>query len=1074
MFGRPASTRFTPPARLKADRLALAASGLVLAACVSAIPARAANPNNPAPAGPASEAVVQFNRDIRPILSDNCFPCHGFDSKTRKAGLRLDVAEGAFAPAKSGRAAIRPGEPDASELLVRILTTDADDLMPPADSHKKLTPDQKDLLRRWIEQGAAYQKHWSFEPPAVLSPPAPAATSAASHGRGVRNPIDRFITDRLEREGLALSPEAPRETLVRRVAFDLTGFPPDRETTTAFLTDTAPGAYERLVDRLLNSPRYGEQMARHWLDVARYADTHGLHLDNERQMWAWRDWAVRSFNGNQPFDAFTIEQIAGDLLPNPTQDQLVATGFNRNNVSTSEGGSIDAEFIFRYAVDRTATTVQAWMGLTAGCAVCHDHKFDPISKKEFYSLYAFFHSAADPAMDGNIATTPPTLKLKSAEDELRLAELDRAIVDAKARLPKALATVAYTDPATRVPPPPAREVEDLWADDEPPAGWKVNASPGAATRTVTAGQGPVASGKRAWKRKDAGLAQDVFEGGKPFEVPAGGRLFASVFLDPSDPPKTIMLQYRTTDWKHRAVWGDYEAISWGTANTTERVHQGPLPSPGGWVRLEFDAAALGLKPGDKINGFALTQFGGTVHWDRIGVSGRIDPSTDPRHSFAVWLRQFDNKPAKDLPSEVREILGETPLAARDAAQERAILDHYLSRICAETRDVFDPLLAEIAAAGKRRSDYEAAIPSTFIWRDLETPRESFVMERGAYDRPGERVYPAIPAVLPPLPTTTTNTPTRLDFARWLVSDEHPLTARVAVNRFWQQFFGVGLVKSSGDFGSQGEPPSHPELLDWLAIHFRSTGWNVKALVRLLVTSDTYRQSSRVTPELLHRDPENRLLARAPRFRLDAEQIRDNALFVSGLLVPDMGGKGVKPYQPPNIWEPVGFVGSNTRDYRQDTGSALYRRSLYTFFKRTAPPPFLSAFDAPNREQICTRRERSNTPLQALQLMNDVQHFEAARALAERMLQEGGPTPEDRFDFAFRTVLARPPAAEELAILRGTLAAHLDRYAADPEAARTAVSYGESRPSVTLPASELAAYTLTANLLLNLDETVTRN
>ncbi len=1049
--------------------LALLARGL---AVTLTLHAHAAGPGAPpSPVAPSAD-VLQFNRDIRPILSDNCFPCHGFDAKTRKAGLRLDLPEGAFAPAKSGRAAIQPGEPEGSELVARILTVDADDLMPPPDSHKQLTSDQKELLRRWIQQGAPYQKHWSFEPPAFHSPPPP--TQIHSPGSGSRNPVDRFITDRLEREGLTLSPEAPRETLVRRVTFDLTGLPPDRETTTAFVADTAPGAYERLVDRLLNSPRYGEQMARHWLDVARYADTHGLHLDNERQMWAWRDWVVRSFNDNQPFDAFTIEQIAGDLLPDPTQDQLIATGFNRNNVSTSEGGSIDAEFIFRYAVDRTATTVQAWMGLTAGCAVCHDHKFDPISKKEFYSLYAFFHSAADPAMDGNIATTPPTLKLKSPDDELRLAELDQAIVEAKARLPRAVSQVAYTDPASLVPPPPARTLESVWADDEPPAGWKVVASPGAGTRTVTmtAGNGPVASGKRAWKRKDPGLAQDVFEGGKPFEIPAGGRLFASVFLDPADPPKSIMLQYRTSDWKHRAVWGDYEAIDWGAANTTERVHQGSLPSPGEWVQLEIDAATLGLKPGDKINGFALTQFGGTVFWDRIGVSGRVDPATDPRHSFAVWLRQFGDKPPKDLPSEVREILGETVLTARDPAQERAILDHYLTRICADTRAVFDPLLADIAAAGKRRSDYEASIPSTFIWRDLDKPRESFVMERGAYDRPGERVYPAVPAALPPV--ASTNPPTRLDFARWLVSEDHPLTARVAVNRFWQQFLGVGLVKSSGDFGSQGEPPSHPELLDWLAIHFRSTDWNVKALVRLLVTSDTYRQSSRVTPDLLHRDPENRLFARAPRFRLDAEQIRDNALFVSGLMVRDMGGKGVKPYQPPNIWEPVGFVGSNTRDYRQDKGSALYRRSLYTFFKRTAPPPFMSAFDAPNREQICTGRERSNTPLQALQLMNDVQHFEAARALAERMLREGGPTPEDRFDFAFRTVLARPPVAEELAILRETLAAHLARYAADPEAARAAVSYGESRPSVPLPASELAAYTLAANLLLNLDETLTRN
>ncbi len=1019
---------------------------------------------SPAPA--QNPDPIQFNRDIRPILSDNCFACHGFDAKTRKAGLRLDTQEGAFAPARSGKPAIEPGKPDASELWARIQSDDPDDLMPPAESHKQITPAQKELLRRWIEQGAPYQKHWSFEPP-VATPPPPTPP-----GTPVRNPIDRFIAHRLAAEGLAFSPEAPRETLIRRIAFDLTGLPPTPEETRLFLTDTEPGAYERMVDRYLASPRYGEQMARHWLDLARYADTHGLHLDNERQMWAWRDWVVRAFNRNQPFDSFTIEQLAADLLPNPSQDQLVATGFNRNNVTTSEGGSIDAEFIFRYAVDRTATTVQAWLGLTAGCAVCHDHKFDPISKNEFYSLYAFFHSAADPAMDGNIATTPPTLKLRSPEDEAHLAELDRSIAAAEARIPQALATVNYTDPASLTPPPPARTFRTLWADDAPPARWRVFASPGAPTATITSGQGPVASGKRAWKRQDTGLAQDVFEGSPSLEIPLDARLIASVYLDPANPPRSIMLQYRTSDWKHRAVWGDYDAIDYGAKHTTERVHQGPLPTAGSWVHLEVDASSLGLKPGDKLQGFAVTQFGGTVYWDAIGVAGRVEPASDPRHSFTAWLRQFETKPAKDLPQDIRAILGESTVEQRDPDQERRLRDHFLARVCADTRPVFEPILGDLAAARQRRNDYENAIPSTFIWRDLDKPRESFVMERGAYDRPGERVYPAVPAALPPLPTT--NNPTRLDLARWLVSDDNPLTARVTVNRFWQQFFGTGLVKTSDDFGSQGEPPSHPELLDWLAIRFRQSGWDVQALVRLLVTSHTYRQSSRVTPDLLRRDPENRLLARAPRFRLDAEQIRDNALFVSGLLVQDMGGKGVKPYQPPNIWEPVGFVGSNTREYRQDSGPALYRRSLYTFYKRTAPPPFMSAFDAPNREQSCSRRERSNTPLQALQLMNDVQHFEAARALAERMLREGGPTAADRLGFAFQLVLARTPDPDELTVLNAALADHLARYATDPDAARAVVSYGESRSHPRLPAPELAAYTLAANLLLNLDETLTRN
>ncbi|MBL9128285.1 MAG: PSD1 domain-containing protein [Verrucomicrobiales bacterium] len=1048
-------------------RLGPLSAALTLAASAATVSApKGTSAAATASARSESTEPLRFNRDIRPILSDNCFACHGFDSKTRKAGLRLDIPDGAFAPAKSGKPAIRPGKPDESELWVRIQTTDPDDLMPPGDSHKVLTTAQKERLRRWIEEGAAYQKHWAFESPVAQAPPVPRSGPAPAH------PVDRFVAHRLESEGLTLSPEASRETLVRRLAFDLTGLPPSPEETRAFLADTAPGAYERLVDRFLASPRYGEHMARHWLDVARYADTHGLHLDNERQMWAWRDWVVDSFNQNQPFDAFTVEQLAGDLLPQPTQAQLVATGFNRNNVTTSEGGSIDAEFIFRYAVDRTATTVQAWMGLTAGCAVCHDHKFDPISMKEFYSLYAFFHSAADPAMDGNIPTTPPTLKLETPEDKARLAELEQAIARAEARIPEALARVVYADPASQSPTPPARTLSQVWADDDVPSGWRVSASPGAGTQTVTAENGKVASGKRAWKRQDRGLAQDVFEGGPALEIPSGAKLFASVYLDPSDPPKTIMLQYRTGDWKHRAVWGDYDAIDWGARGTTERVHQGPLPPTGRWVRLEFDADGVGLEPGAKVQGFALTQYGGTVFWDVVGVSGRVDPATDPRHSFLAWLKSYQGKPAKDLPQELRSLLGDSTVDARTPEQESRLREHFLARVCADTRSVFDPILGEVAAAKRRRDAYRDGIPSTFVWRDLDQPRESHVMQRGAYDRPGDRVFPGVPAALPPLPNT--NNPTRLDFARWLVSDDHPLTARVTVNRFWQQFFGTGLVKSSGDFGSQGEPPSHPELLDWLAVRFRSTGWDVKSFVRLLVTSRTYRQSSHVSPELLRRDPENRLLARAPRFRLDAEQIRDNALCVGGLLVQEMGGKGVKPYQPPNIWEPVGFVGSNTREYRQDTGSALYRRSLYTFFKRTAPPPFMAAFDAPNREQICTRRERSNTPLQALQLMNDIQHFEAARGLAERMLLEGGPTPDDRLAFAYRLVLSRTPDPDEIVVLRAALSDHLARYAADPAAARAVVTYGESRPSARLPAPELAAYTLAANLLLNLDETLTRN
>ncbi len=1011
----------------------------------------------------AATGPVQFNRDVRPILSDQCFACHGFDAKHRKAGLRLDVAESAYAPNKEGRVAVKPGDPAGSELWKRILTDDPDDVMPPPDSHKTVSAEQRSVLKRWIEEGAKYQRHWAFEAP--VRGPLPAVA--------LPNPVDRFIVDRLQREGLKLSTEADRRTLARRVSLDLIGLAPTPAEVELFVNDPAPDAYERMVDRLLASPQYGERMARPWLDLARYADTHGLHLDNERQMWAYRDWVVKAFNRNLPFDRFTVEQLAGDLIPNGTLDQWVATGFNRCNVTTSEGGSIDAEFVFRYAVERAATTAQAWMGLTAGCAVCHDHKFDPISTKEFYSLYAFFHSAADPAMDGNVLLTPPVLKLPTEEESSQLKALDTEVRNLEAVMLAQARVTPYRDPADQVPRPPVQELDTVWVDDDVPAGWKSGTSTGGSTRWVTAEEGgPVRRGRRAIRREDGGLAQDVFEGGTPLEVPAGAKLYAHVRLDPTKMPSAIMLQFRTDDWKHRILWGDVDAIDWGAKGTTQRAHGGPLPAAGEWVRLEFDAAKVGLKPGDKITGLAYTQQGGRVMWDEAGVKGQIDPANDPSRSFAAWLKQQQGQDVAMLPADLRKALKEVPATNQTPAQVAAFRDHYLARVCADTRETFVASLAGVDAARKRRNELEGQIPSTFVWKDLDKPRDSFVMTRGAYDKPGEKVTRGVPAVLPPL--RTEGLPTRMDLANWLVGDEHPLTSRVTVNRFWQQFFGVGLVASSEDFGSQGEPPSHPELLDWLSIEFREGGWDVKALVRLLVTSATYRQSSVVTPELLARDPANRLLARAPRFRLDAEQLRDNALTVAGLAVMQMGGKGVKTYQPPNIWEPVGFVGSNTRDYRQDSGASLYRRSLYTFFKRTAPPPFMTTFDAPNREGLCARRERSNTPLQALQLLNDVQYFEAARGLAQRMLREGGADMPARVRFGYQVVLGRPPAADELAVITKALERAQARYRTDEASAQKAIGFGDSKPDPKIDAAELAAYTLTANLLLNLDETVTRN
>jgi hypothetical protein len=861
---------------------------------------------------------LRFNRDVRPLLADACFRCHG--PAVKKAGLRLDQRDVALRPTESGAVPIVPGNAEESEIIRRILSDDESEVMPPPEARKVLSAAQKALLKRWVEQGAPYEGHWSFVAPikeAVPTDPRPGSRSG--------NPIDGFIAARLRKEGLAMSPEADKATLIRRATFALTGLPPTPQEVAVFVGDTSSRAYENLVERLLFSPRFGEEMARHWLDVARYADTHGLHLDNERQMWLYRDWVVRAFNDNMPFDRFTVEQLAGDLLPDPTTEQLVATGFSRCGVTTNEGGSIEEEWYFRNAVDRASTTAETWMGLTAGCAVCHDHKYDPLSQKEFYALYAFFYSAEGRAMDGNAMLHEPVLRMPTAEQKTKLAELDGQLAELRKEVDRQHRELAYRDPA----------------EPEPPV------------------------------------------------VAGGGNGDARGIETPEEPDKA--------------------------------------------------------KAGDPI------------------------------HSFRAWLKKGGKPQAKDAPPDIKKRLTAFQGGKGTPKDEEALRTFYVENVCLATKGTFEPLLARRETLTKDRTTLDAAILGSYIFKDAAKPRDAFVMIRGQYDQPGARVAPATPAVLPALKTAKAGSrANRLDLARWLVAPEHPLTARVAVNRIWQQLFGSGIVKTSYDFGTQGEPPSHPELLDWLAVSFRESGWDVKALVRMMVTSTTFRQASAIAPELLTRDPENRLYAHGPRFRLDAEQIRDNALFVAGLIDLEMGGKGVRPYQPPNIWEPVAYSGSNTRSYKEDSGSALHRRSLYTFLKRTAPPPFMANFDAPNREAFCTRRERSNTPLQALQLMNDVQHFEAARALASRMMTEGGAAPADRITLGFRIVLARSPEAEELAILVDQLGKHRARFVRDAEGARRAVHVGASAPDPALPEIELAAYALVANTLLNLDETVTRN
>ena len=1016
----------------------------------------------------AADRKIEFNRDIRPILSNNCYLCHGPDKNQLQAGLRLDKREIAIGTLESGQKAIVPHDISASSLIARITSTNPDEKMPPESSGKHLTAAEIDILKAWITQGAEYQGHWSFIAAVRREPPTSRFSQLA------RNEIDQFILSRLEAESIEPTPEADKVTLIRRATVDLTGLPPTPAEVDAFLADNSTTAYERVIDRLLLSSRYGEHQGRIWLDAARYGDTHGLHLDNERSLWPYREYVINAFNQNLPFNQFTIEQLAGDLIPAATVDQKIASGFNRCNVTTSEGGSIDDEVLVRYAVDRTEALSTVFLGLTLQCAVCHSHKFDPISQKEFYSLYSYFYSMADKAMDGNALLPPPILKLASPDQTRRQQELDLQSTDVQNTIVAELAKINYTDPLAGVDiPADALSVlrrEVVWFDDDAlPTGaqqqgdspWKFIAKP----------EGPVYSGEKSSTRTATGLSQHFFTGANPgLNIGEGDTLFAYVYLDPANPPQSIMLQFNDGSWDHRINWGDEDAIGFGAKNTTAKRLGGALPKTGEWVRLEVRAADVGLLPGVNLNGWAFTQFGGTCYWDRAGIVTLVNSPPTEFDSQIAWERSELPTPNKSLPAPIQAALKVESLQ-RTAEQQKQLRDYFLQSVNTGTRATFAALFAKTAELDKQKKELDAAIPATMVSEDLAEPRDTFVLIRGAYDKKGDKVDRGVPSVLPALPEGVPNN--RLGLAKWLVSPEHPLTSRVIVNRYWQQFFGTGIVKTSEDFGAQGTWPTHPELLDWLATEFIRTGWDVKRMHKLMLMSGTYRQSAHVSPALLVRDPENLLLGRGPRFRFDAEVIRDSILFASGLLVERSGGKSVKPYQPEGIWEAVAFVGSNTREFKPDAGESLYRRSLYTFWKRTAPPPSMSTFDAPSRENCTVRRPRTNTPLQALALMNDKQYIDAARKLAERMLTEGGSTPESRLTHGFRLVTARLPSAKETDVLLRTLNKQRVIFAADLPAAEKLLAYGDLPRTANQEPAELAAWTMLANLLINLDETITK-
>ena len=968
---------------------------------------------------------IDFQRHIRPILSQSCFACHGPDAADREAELRFDVAESALGEREGYPLAIVPGKPDESELYVRISADDPDDRMPPSDSDEELTQRQIELLRRWIEQGAEFQRHWAFVPP--TRPPLPKVNKAD----WPRNEIDHFILARLEKEGLAPCGEADRRTLIRRVTLDLSGLPPTPGEVDAFAADKSPNAYQQLVDRLLQSPRFGEHMARFWLDAARYGDTHGLHLDNYREIWPYRDWVIGAFNSNLPFDRFVTEQLAGDLLPDPTLDQRVATGFNRCHVTTNEGGSIDEEVYVRNVLDRVTTTGTVFLGLTFECARCHDHKYDPLSSKDFYQFFAFFNSLDGPAMDGNTKAPSPVVKLPTPEEEAKLAELGQSIRRIDGRL---------TGPVAEL--------------DARQAAWEAELAE-----------------KLAAESQAAAVKLGPWHSLGPFTASSSQEAFTTAF----PPEKEIDLEKTYQDgqlkWVCQPKWVDGQVHTLKGENAATYL-----------VRtIEAPAArqiTLSLGSDDTIT---VWLNGRQVLAKEIyrGVAPDQEKLTVPLEAGENRLLMkicnrggaygfyFGKTGEPIAPPDVVEAL-EVALEKRSDAQRTALRDHFRRQCWPE----FKELEAERARLRQQEKQVNDSVPTTLVFRERAQPREAFILERGEYDQHGEKVGRDTPAALPPMSEDLSRD--RLGLAKWLLDPGHPLTSRVAVNRFWQQCFGTGIVKTSENFGQQGEWPSHPELLDWLAVQFPADGWDVKKLIGRFVTSATYRQASRVTPELCERDPENRLLARGPRFRLDAEMLRDQALLVSGLLMEKLGGPGVKPPQPDGLWFAVGYSGSDTVRFVKDAGpEKVYRRSIYTFWKRTAPPPQMNTFDAPSREACAVRRERTNTPLQALLLMNDPQYVEAARHLAELAIEEAGTAPEARAAYMFKRAAGHAPDQPDLADLIGAYRDQFAHYEASPEDANKLIAVGESKPEASLDPAQLAAWTMVANLILNLDEVITK-
>ncbi|MDZ4404050.1 DUF1553 domain-containing protein [Prosthecobacter sp.] len=998
----------------------------------------------------AVEAKVQFNRDVRSILSNKCFRCHGFDEKSRKADLRLDQREGAIAN-HDGKQAVAPGKPQQSELIHRINTTEADDLMPPPESKQSLTSAEKNILRRWIAEGAEYEAHWSLIPPKPSSPP--------------QNSIDDFILARLKQAGLKPAPAASRETLLRRVSLDLTGLPPTLAELDAFISDQDPQAYEHAVDRFLASKHFGERMAVEWLDAARYADTNGYFGDKTRSLWPWRDWVIDAYNRNLPFDKFTIEQLAGDLLPNATTAQRIATGFNRNHMANNESGIIDEEYRVEYVADRLETTGTTWLGLTIGCARCHDHKYDPITQREFYQLFAFFNNLPEQGLI-KADNPPPLLSVPSTEQETKLQQLTEARKQAEhdfAPMAEALRQqIAQWEKSLILTASPSAKLVTHQDFNE-----RIDAR-----QVGTSFEYP--SGILGQSAKFDATQHAEWDG--QFDADAAWTIGVWLMADTSLSCVLSKIEPQGNRRGFEVIWqkGRFQinlVNRWGSkaieAVTVEPVsakkwhhlvlsYDGSRKAAGLKVFLNGKLAALNLLNDTLDDSFANTEPLRIGRRDSgLGFYGQLD-------ELRVLQRTTTAEEAESWfwSERLRGIIAQ-PTAKRSSADATLLQDYFVDHQADATTKGSH---LRVQKAKQAEAALRESIPTTLVMQEMDKPRTAHVLTRGQYDHPTDPVQPGVPVALSAWPANAPKN--RLGFAKWLVSPDNPLTARVAVNRLWQQCFGEGLVRTVNDFGSQGEAPTHPELLDWLALRFMQSGWDVKALLKLIVMSATYQRSSQFSV----RDPSNLLLARGPSFRLSAEMVRDQALAVSGLLVPHIGGPSVRPYQPPGLWEAVSYNGEET--YVPDTTDGLWRRSLYSFWKRQSPPPALLTFDSPTREKCTVRRARTNTPLQALVLLNDETYVEAARALAAWTLSNQG-VDESRLTIAFRRVTSRMPAADEIQTLTTMLRSQRTRFAAHREEASKLIAIGASKHGRDLDPVELAAWTVTLHALFNLDETITR-